>query len=124
MTLSSAHARGRTHDLITTTIGQHLDAVAARDPSRPALIMPHQNIRWNYGEFVAEVDKLAMGMLALGIEPGDRVGIWCPNRYEWVLTQFATAKIGAIMVCINPAYRLYELQYALNKVSCKAIVTA
>lgn len=124
MTLSSAHAQGRTDDLITTTIGQHLDAVAARDPSHPALIMPHQNIRWTYGEFVAEVDKLAMGLLALGIEPGDRVGIWSPNRYEWVLTQFATAKIGAIMVCINPAYRLYELEYALNKVSCKAIVTA
>jgi fatty-acyl-CoA synthase len=73
---------------------------------------------------VREVDRLATGLLALGIEQGDRVGIWSPNRYEWVLTQFATAKIGAIMVCINPAYRLYELEYALNKVGCRAIVTA
>ncbi|MGE0621878.1 MAG: AMP-binding protein [Pseudomonadales bacterium] len=124
MTLIQAHSKGRTAALLTTTIGAHLDAVAARDPNHPALIMPHQDIRWTYGEFVREVDRLAAGLLALGIEPGDRVGIWSPNRYEWVLTQFATAKIGAIMVCINPAYRLYELEYALNKVGCRAIVTA
>ena len=86
--------------------------------------MPHQNIRWSYAEFLAEVDKLATGLLKLGLFRGDRVAIWSPNRYEWVLTQFATAKIGAIMVCINPAYRLYELEYALNKVSCKAIISA
>ena len=124
MTLSTAQSRGAEAPLLTTTIGQHLDAVAARDPDHPALIMPHQDIRWSYGEFVTEVDRLATGMLALGIEPGDRVGIWSPNRYEWVVTQFATAKIGAIMVCINPAYRLYELEYALNKVGCRAIVSA
>ncbi|HEY5647308.1 MAG TPA: AMP-binding protein [Pseudomonadales bacterium] len=124
MTLTKAHAKGRTAELLATTIGAHLDSVAARDPSHPALIMPHQNIRWSYGEFVREVDRLATGLLAIGIEPGDRVGIWSPNRYEWVLTQFATAKIGAIMVCINPAYRLYELEYALNKVGCRAIITA
>ncbi len=124
MTLKQAQSKGRTAELLTNTIGQHLDAVAARDPAHPALIMPHQNIRWTYGEFVREVDRLAAGLLALGIEPGDRVGIWSPNRYEWVLTQFATAKMGAIMVCINPAYRLYELEYALNKVGCRALVTA
>ena len=124
MTLTVAHARGREAELLTTTIGQHLDQIAARDPDHPALILPHQNIRWSYGEFLAEVNRLATGLLALGIEPGDRVAIWAPNRYEWVLTQFATAKIGAIMVCINPAYRLYELEYALNKVSCRAIITA
>ena len=124
MTHTAAQSKGPTAEMLTCTIGQHLDRVASRDPSHPALVMPHQDIRWSYGEFVAEVDKLAMGLLALGIEPGDRVGIWSPNRYEWVLTQFATAKIGAIMVCINPAYRLYELEYALNKVGCKAIVTA
>ena len=89
-----------------------------------ALIMPHQDIRWTYGTFVEEVDKLAAGLLNLGLEPGDRLGIWSPNRYEWVLTQYATAKIGVIMVCVNPAYRLYELEYALNKVECKAIITA
>jgi fatty-acyl-CoA synthase len=124
MTLTTAQSKGPTAKLITSTIGQHLDNVVARDPSHPALIMPHQDIRWTYGEFAAQVDKLATGLLALGIAPGERVGIWSPNRYEWVVTQFATAKIGAIMVCINPAYRLYELEYALNKVNCKAIVAA
>ena len=124
MPLTEAYARGPDEDLIMTTIGQRLDEAAARDPDHPAVIMPHQGIRWSYGEFVSEVNRLATGLLALGIEPGDRVGIWSPNRYEWVLTQFATAKIGAIMVCINPAYRLYELEYALNKVACKAIVSA
>ena len=104
--------------------GNTLDSVAANDPNHPALVVPHQNIRWSYAEFVAEVDRFATGMLALGIAQGDRVGIWSPNRYEWVVTQFATAKIGAIMVCINPAYRLYELEYSLNKVGCKAIIAA
>ena len=86
--------------------------------------MPHQSIRWSYAEFLTPVNRLATGLLALGLDKGDRVAIWSPNRYEWVLTQFATAKIGAIMVCINPAYRLYELEYALNKVGCKAIISA
>ena len=67
---------------------------------------------------------LPPGCIHMGIEKGDRVGIWSPNRVEWVLTQFATAKIGAIMVCVNPAYRLFELEYVLNKVGCKALVTA
>jgi fatty-acyl-CoA synthase len=124
MALTQALAKGRSAKLLDTTIGRHLDEVAGRDPSHPALIMPHQDIRWTYGEFVAEVDRLATGLLALGIGVGERVGIWSPNRYEWLLTQFATAKIGAIMVCINPAYRLYELEYALNKSGCKAIVSA
>ncbi len=124
MTLTTAHARGPEAELLTCTIGQHLDRIAARDVDHPALIVPHQGVRWSYGEFVAQVDRLAAGLLALGLEPGDRVAIWAPNCYEWVLTQFATAKMGAIMVCINPAYRLYELEYALNKVSCRAIITA
>lgn len=124
MILKQAHSQGPEVEPLKTTIGARLDEMAARDPAHPALIMPHQDIRWSYGEFVAEVDRLAMGLLALGIETGDRVGIWSPNRYEWVLTQFATAKIGAIMVCINPAYRLFELEYALNKVGCKAVISA
>ena len=70
------------------------------------------------------VDALASGLLALGLEKGDRVGIWSPNRLEWVLTQFATARIGAILVNINPAYRLSELEYALNKTRAKAIIAA
>ena len=119
-----AQYRGTTAEQLTTTIGQHLDSVAMKNPDHAALIVPHQNIRLSYGEFVDQVDQFAKGLLSLGINPGDRVGIWSPNRYEWVLTQFATAKIGAIMVCINPAYRLYELEYALNKISCRAIIAA
>ena len=122
--LTEAYAQGATAPLLTSTIGEHLDRIVAIDPDHPALIMPHQDIRWSYAQFAAEVGRLATGLLALGIEPGDRVGIWSPNRYEWVLTQFATAKLGAIMVCLNPAYRLYELEYALNKVGCRAIITA
>lgn len=116
--------KGKTAEMLTDTIGQHLEKITSKNPDQLALVMPHQNIRWTYSDFNIEVDKLATGLLALGIEKGDRVGIWSPNRFEWVLTQFATAKIGAIMVCVNPAYRLYELEYALNKVECKAIISA
>ena len=119
-----AHHNGETADLLDMTIGKRLDEIADQNPDHPAIVVSHQNIRWTYDEFRRVVDRLAAGLLELGIGVGDRVGIWSPNRIEWVLTQFATAKIGAIMVCINPAYRLYELEYALNKVGCKAIVTA
>lgn len=119
-----AEYTGEPANLLDTTIGEHFDRVADQAPDHPAIIMPHQNIRWSYGEFRREVDRFALALMDLGIEAGDRVGIWSPNRIEWVLTQFATAKIGAIMVCINPAYRLYELEYALNKVQCKAIIAS
>ncbi|MEK9721793.1 MAG: AMP-binding protein, partial [Quisquiliibacterium sp.] len=75
-------------------------------------------------ELQADVDRVAAGLLALGLAKGDRIGIWAPNRYEWLLTQFATARIGLILVNVNPAYRIAELEYALNKVQCKAIITA
>ena len=88
------------------------------------MVFREQLIRWTWKEFAEEVDLLASGLLALGIEKGDRVGIWSPNRVEWLLTQFATARIGAVLVNINPAYRLAELEYALNKVGCKAIIAA
>jgi len=110
--------------LLYETIGRCFDRVANENADTLALVVRHQDIRWTYREFRKQVDRLATGLIALGIEPGDRVGIWGPNSYEWVLTQFATAKIGAIMVCINPAYRLYELEYVLNKVECKAIIAA
>ncbi|MCB1693382.1 MAG: AMP-binding protein [Pseudomonadales bacterium] len=110
--------------LLFETIGQCLDRTISRWPDREALIVPFQDIRWTWREFGEQVDALATGLLALGFGPGDRIGIWSPNSYEWVLTQFATAKIGVIMVCINPAYRLSELEYALNKVECRAIITA
>ncbi|RZV36215.1 MAG: AMP-binding protein [Chromatiales bacterium] len=110
--------------LLYETIGRCFDRVAKQNADTLALVVRHQDIRWTYREFREQVDRLATGLIALGIEPGDRVGIWGPNSYEWVLTQFATAKIGAIMVCINPAYRLYELEFVLNKVECKAIIAA
>jgi len=105
------------------TIGACFDETAARFPDNLALVSRHQNIRFTYTEYQHEINRLAGGLLELGITPGDRVGIWATNCYEWCLTQFATAKIGAIMVCINPAYRVYELEYALNKSGCKAIIS-
>ena len=110
--------------IIYETIGNYMDRICDRFPDNEALVVRHQSIRWSYGEFRQEIDRLATGLLALGIKPGERVGIWGANSYEWVMVQYATAKIGAIMVCLNPAYRLYELEYALNKVECKAIVLA
>ena len=110
--------------IIYETIGAYFDGICEAFPENDALVVRHQGIRWSYRDFQAKVDALAAGLIALGIEPGDRVGIWGPNSAEWVVVQLATAKIGAIMVCINPAYRLYELEYALNKVECKAVVSA
>jgi fatty-acyl-CoA synthase len=110
--------------LLGLTIGAAFDATCAAHPDVPALISRHQKIRWTYAEMKERVDALAAGLLALGLEPGDRVGIWAPNCAEWALTQFATAKAGLILVNINPAYRLSEAEYALNKVGCKALVTA
>ena len=110
--------------LIGETIGAHFQRAAARWPDRAALIVREQAIRWTYAELDAQVDAFAAGLLALGLEPGDRVGIWSPNNAEWVVTQFATAKAGLILVNINPAYRTHELDYALNKVGCRALVTA
>ena len=110
--------------LLYETIGSCFERVAKANPKGLAIIVKHQGIRWNYQELYEQVDRLSVGLLALGLKPGDRVGIWGPSSIEWVMTQLATARIGAIMVCINPAYRLYELEYALNKASCKAIITA
>ena len=110
--------------LIYQTIGERFEQTAGRFPQRDALIVRHQDIRWTWAEYREKVEDLAAGLLAIGIRPGDRVGIWSPNGYEWCLTQFATARIGAILVCINPAYRVFELEYALNKSACTAIVAA
>ena len=110
--------------LIGDTIGAHFDKAVERWAERPALIVTQQNVRWTYAELNARVDAFAAGLLALGLAPGDRVGIWSPNNAEWVVTQFATAKAGLILVNINPAYRTFEVDYALNKVGCKALITA
>ena len=110
--------------LLGESIGQFFDSACEQWTSRPALVVRHQNVRMSYGELRRAVDKLATGLLTLSLEPGDRVGIWSPNTSEWVLTQFATAKAGLILVNINPAYRTAELEYALNKVGCKALILA
>ena len=113
-----------TEPLLYKTVGAMLEDAAARWGEREALIVRHQNIRWTYRELDEAADRLAAGLLHLGLGPGDRVGIWAPNRYEWIVTQFASAKAGLILVTINPAYRTSELEYALNKVGCKALVLA
>jgi fatty-acyl-CoA synthase len=110
--------------LLGETIGQFFDAACAKWPDRPALVVRHQKVRMSYGELKEAVDKLAAGLLTLGLQPGERIGIWSPNNSEWVLTQFATAKAGLVLVNINPAYRVAELEYALNKVGCKALILA
>jgi len=120
-----SYVRGSTDvPLSESTVGQFLVDTARRFPERPAVVFREQEIRWSWQEFQQEVDVLASGLLELGIQKGDRVGIWSPNRVEWLMTQFATARIGAVLVNINPAYRLAELEYALNKVGCKAIISA
>lgn len=108
--------------LIGETIGRHFDHIAGRFPDRPALVVRHQNVRLSYAELKQRVDTVAAGLIALGLKPGDRIGIWSPNNLEWVLTQFATAKAGLILVNINPAYRSHELEYAVNKVGCAALI--
>ena len=108
--------------LIGSSIGAYFDAVCARYPEREALVVRHQGARLSYAALRAEVDRLACGLIRLGLQPRDRVGIWSQNNLEWVLTQFATAKAGLIMVNINPAYRRTELEYALNKVGCRALI--
>ena len=110
--------------LIGATIGEYFDAIVEQFGERDALIARHQQIRWSWTELKQRVDALATGLLALGLKPGERIGIWSPNNAEWVVTQFATAKAGLILVNINPAYRISELEYAVNKAGCAALVTA
>ena len=110
--------------LLGETIGRSLDLAARRWGNRDALVSPSHDVRWSWTEFAARADALAAGFLALGLERGARIGIWSLNRPEWALTQFAAAKAGLILVTINPAYRLSELEFALAKVGCAAIVTA
>jgi len=120
----SYYCGASTTQIIYETIGVYFDRICEQHPDQDALIVRHQDVRWTYRELQKKVNELATGLLALGIAPGDRVGIWGPNSHEWVMVQLATAKIGAIMVCINPAYRLYELEFALNKVECKVVIAA
>ncbi|MCF8469481.1 MAG: AMP-binding protein [Parvibaculum sp.] len=119
-----SHVRGATTPpLLEETIGRALESAAKRWPDAQALVSVHQGVRWSYRELNEKTEALAAGLLALGLKPGDRLGIWSPNNAEWALTQFATAKAGIILVNINPAYRLSELEYTLNKVGVAALVT-
>jgi fatty-acyl-CoA synthase len=109
--------------LLGECIGDNLDRTARRFPSRDAVISVHQGRRLSYAEFAAETDRVARAFLAAGVAHGERVGIWSPNSLEWVLVQYATAKIGAILVNVNPAYRLNELEYALRQSGISTLVT-
>jgi len=108
--------------LLGATIGSFFDGACERHAGGEALVVRHQGARLTYTALRDEVDRLACGLLRLGLEPGERVGIWSQNNLEWVLTQFATAKAGLVMVNINPAYRRTELEYALHKVGCRALI--
>src|SRR5258708_22480844 len=110
--------------LIGETIGAFFDRTVEIYRDREALVVRYQNVRWSWGELGRRVDDLAAGLFTLGLERGDRVGIWAPNRYEWTLAQFATAKAGLVLGNVNPAYRRAELEYAMNKVECKALILA
>ncbi len=119
-----SQASGKTDKpLIEQTLGDFFRDMAARHPGRDALISAHQGLRFTYAQLHQQVRKLASALLGLGLEKGDRIGIWSHNNAEWVLMQFATAQVGLVLVNINPAYRTAEVEYAINKVGCKAIVT-
>ena len=122
--LTLSHDIGDTSaPLIERTIGDHFQAIVQRYPDREALVSRHQNVRMSYRELDRESNRLASALLRCGIAQGDRVGIWAHNGAEWLLMQIATAKVGIVLVNINPAYRVTELEYALNKVGCKMLVT-
>ena len=117
--MSTAPRRRR---LSGETIGRLLRRVAAEGPDRPALVTRHQDVRWTYAELLSRSEDLAIGLRALGLQKGDRVGIWSANVSEWVLAQFGTALAGLILVNINPAYRVHEFDYAMKKSGCRALI--
>ncbi|GAB3870025.1 AMP-binding protein [Kibdelosporangium lantanae] len=123
--MSTSYASGiSTTPLLGDTIGANLDRTVARFADREALVDRGSGGRWTYAQLADEVNKVAIGLLELGVRKGDRVGIWAPNRAEWTFTQYATAKIGAILVNINPAYRSHELTYVLNQSGIRTLVSA
>jgi fatty-acyl-CoA synthase len=124
-TADTAYASGvATVPLLGQTIGANLEQTARTFPDNEALVVPFQGVRLTYADLDREVDALARGLFGLGLEPGDRLGIWSPNCAEWVLIQYATAKIGVVLVNINPAYRSHEVQYALRQSGCVALISA
>ncbi|MCP3913085.1 MAG: AMP-binding protein [Actinomycetia bacterium] len=125
MTNTESYTAGVTDvALIEDTIDANFRRSVARFSDREALVVRHQDIRWTYAELDQKIDELARALAAHGLEVGDRVGLWAPNRYEWTLVQYATARLGVVMVCINPAYRTSELEFALNQSGCRLLLAA
>src|SRR5450755_3044246 len=123
--MSESYAQGQTAAaLLEETIGSNLEQTVSRFPDREALVSFQQGLRYSWTELDGAVDELARGLIAAGLQKGDRVGIWSPNCAEWVLVQYATAKLGVILVNINPAYRTSELEYALHQSGCRMLVAA
>ncbi|KAM9394403.1 medium-chain acyl-CoA ligase ACSF2, mitochondrial-like [Pholidichthys leucotaenia] len=121
--LTSSYAHGTSSfSLQPLTVGQSLDAAVQHWPDREAMVFLQDSIRKTFVQFQQDVDKAAAGLLALGLKRGDRLGVWGPNLYEWILFQFASAKAGIILVSLNPAYQLKEIEFTLQKVQCKAVV--
>ncbi len=104
------------------TIGQYFERQVAADPSRDFVVYPDRDLRWSYGEFDVRVDQLAKGLLAIGIGTGDHMGIWARNVPDWLTFMFATAKIGAVLVTVNPVYKSHELAYVIKQSDMKALV--
>lgn len=124
MSLPSYTCGPQNKPLLPMTIGAAFDRTVERFPRREALVVRHQNLRYTWAELAQAVDRCARGLLALGLQPGERLGIWSPNNAQWCITQFATAKIGVVLVNINPAYRLSELEYALKQSGCRWLICA
>ncbi len=120
--LRLSHDKGPTAPLIESTIGAFFDAMVAKNPDKIAIISAHQNIRMSFKELQSKANQLASSMINMGLQKGDRVGIWSHNNVEWVIMLLAAAKAGLVLVNINPAYRIFELEYALNKVDCQVLV--
>jgi fatty-acyl-CoA synthase len=120
-----SHIRGDVDiPLLTETIGRAFDRTIRLHGDRPALVVSHQQIAWTYAELASQVEIFACGLLKLRLVRGDRIGVWAPNRAEWTVTQYAAAKLGLVLVNLNPAYRISEIEFALNKAGCKALVLA
>jgi len=114
----------RDQPLLAQTIGDNLRQTVARVPNNDAIVSLHQDLRWTYQDFYTRLQRLASGLLAAGLKPLDRLGLWSPNYAEWILVQYATAEIGVVLVNINPAYRTHELAYALNQSGCRFLIAA
>ncbi|MCR3827529.1 AMP-binding protein, partial [Pseudomonas aeruginosa] len=110
--------------LLATTVGDAFDATVAHHAEREALVVRHQRLRYSWRQLAERVDTYARAFIALGLRPGERLGIWAPNCAEWCITQFASAKVGAVLVNINPAYRSSELEYALKQSGCSWLICA